>query len=79
VAKAEQEGQKKLRELSAKKFACQPDALVAPQTLSKQLNYHNLTDIKIEHSSEKTRKPSQKEPKEFYTIQASFAIHSNLI
>ncbi len=60
VEKAEQEDQKKLRELSAQEFACGPDALVAAQTLSKQLNYHNLTDIKIEHSSEKTRKPSQK-------------------
>jgi transposase len=60
VEKAEQEGQKKLRESSAQKFACQPDALVAAQTLSKQLNSHNLTDIKIEYSSEKTRKPSQK-------------------
>ena len=60
VEKAEQEGQKKLRDLSAQKFACGPDALAAAQTLSKQLNYHNLTDIKIEHSSVKTRKPSQK-------------------
>ena len=79
VEKAAQEGQKKLRELSAQKFACGPDALVAAQTLSKQLNYHNLTDIKIEHSSEKNRKLSQKDPKEFYTIQASLAIDSNLI
>ena len=47
VEKAEQEGQKKLRELSAQKFACGPDALAAAQTLSKQLNYHNLTAIKI--------------------------------
>jgi hypothetical protein len=60
VEKAEQEGKKKLRDLSAQKFACGPDALAAAQTLSKQLNYHNLTDIKIEDSSEKTRKPSQK-------------------
>jgi len=51
---------------------------VAAQTLSKQLNYHNLTDIKIEHSSEKTLKLSQREPKKFYTIQASLAINSNL-
>ena len=63
VEKAEQEYQKRLRELSAQKFACWPDALVAAPTLSKQLNYHNLRDIKIEYSSEKTRKTSQKEPK----------------
>jgi hypothetical protein len=54
VEKAEQEAQKKLRELSAQKIACEPDALVVAQTLSKQLNYHDLTNIKIEHSSEKT-------------------------
>jgi transposase len=65
VEKAEQEGQKKLRELSAQKFACGPDALVAAQTLSKQLNYHDLTDIKREHNSEKTRKTSPKKPKNF--------------
>lgn len=65
MEKAEQEGPKKLRELSAQKFACGPDALVAAPTLSKQLNYHNLTDIKIEHRSEKIRKLSQKAPKEF--------------
>lgn len=79
VEKAEQESQKKIRELSAQKFACQPDALVAAQTLSKQLNYHNLTDIKIENSSEKSRKPSQKQSQEFYTIQASLEIDSNSI
>ncbi|MEG4812210.1 hypothetical protein QUA82_32115 [Microcoleus sp. F8-D3] len=71
MAKAEQKGQKKNRELSAQKFASRPDVLMTAQTLSKQLNYHNLTDIKIEHSSAKTRKSSQKEPKEFSTIQAS--------
>ena len=63
MEKAEQEGQKRFRELSAQEFACGPDALAAAQTLSKQLNYHNLTDIKIEYTSEKTRKPSQKYPK----------------
>jgi transposase len=46
--KSRREAQQKLRELAAQEFACQPDALAAATRLSKQLKYHNLTQIKIE-------------------------------
>ncbi|WP_255513059.1 MULTISPECIES: IS1634 family transposase [unclassified Tychonema] len=45
LKKAEIEGQKKLRELSNIEFACSADASAAASRLSKQLNYHNLTQI----------------------------------
>jgi transposase len=34
-----------LRELAAQEFACEPDARAAANRLSKQLKYHNLTQI----------------------------------
>jgi transposase len=48
IAKAHQEAKKKLRELAAQEFACEPDARAAANRLSKQLKYHNLTQINIE-------------------------------
>ncbi|MEG3995156.1 hypothetical protein QUA09_17695 [Microcoleus sp. SVA1B1] len=45
LKKAEIEGQKKLRELSNIEFACSADASAAANRLSKQLKYHNLTQI----------------------------------
>ena len=45
LKKAEIEGQKKLRELSNIEFACSADASAAASRLSKQLKYHNLTQI----------------------------------
>jgi transposase len=45
IAKAHQEAKKKLRELAAQEFACEPDARAAANRLSKQLKYHNLTQI----------------------------------
>lgn len=45
LKKAEVEGQKKLRELSNIEFACSADASAAASRLSKQLKYHNLTQI----------------------------------
>ncbi len=54
LKKAEIEGQKKLRELSNIEFACEADAVTAASRLSKQLKYHNLTQIS---SREATAKP----------------------
>ncbi len=45
IAKAHQEAKKKLRELAAQEFACEPDARAAANRFSKQLKYHNLTQI----------------------------------
>ena len=45
LKKAEIDGQKKLRELSNIEFACDTDAVAAAHRLSKQLKYHNLTQI----------------------------------
>lgn len=47
IAKAHQEAKKKLRELAAQEFACEPDARAAANRLSKQLKYHNLTQLQI--------------------------------
>lgn len=46
-ATAHQEAKKKLRELAAQEFACEPDARAAANRLSKQLKYHNLTQLQI--------------------------------
>ena len=45
LEKAYQDAKKKLRELSAIEFACEADAIAAANRLSKQLKYHNLTQI----------------------------------
>ncbi|MEG4837030.1 hypothetical protein QUB24_02790 [Microcoleus sp. B9-D4] len=55
LKKAEVESQKKLRELSNIEFACSADAYSAANRLSKQLKYHNLTQIS---SREATAKPA---------------------
>ncbi|WP_341740313.1 IS1634 family transposase [Microcoleus sp. CAWBG640] len=55
LKKAEVEAQKKLRELSNIEFACSADASAAASRLSKQLKYHNLTQIS---SREATAKPA---------------------
>jgi transposase len=55
LKKAEIEGQKKLRELSNIEFACSADASAAASRLSKQLKYHNLTQIS---SRQTTAKPA---------------------
>lgn len=47
IEKAHQEAKKNLRKLATQEFACQPDALAAATRLSKQLKYHNLTQIQI--------------------------------
>ena len=55
LKKAEVESQKKLRELSNIEFACDADASAAANRLSKQLKYHNLTQIS---SRQTTAKPT---------------------
>ncbi len=47
IEKAHQEAKKNLRKLAAQELKSQPDALAAATRLSKQLKYHNLTQIQI--------------------------------
>jgi transposase len=54
LKKAEVEGQKKLRELSNIEFACDADAVAAAHRLSKQLKYHNLTQISSREATAKS-------------------------
>lgn len=54
LKKAEIEGQKKLRELSNIEFACSADASAAASRLSKQLKYHNLTQITSRQTTAKS-------------------------
>jgi transposase len=54
LKKAEIEGQKKLRELSNIEFACSADASSAANRLSKQLKYHNLTQISSKEATAKS-------------------------
>lgn len=53
LKKAEVEGQKKLRELSNIEFACDADAVSAASRLSKQLKYHNLTQVTTRQATAK--------------------------
>ena len=55
LKKAEIDSQKKLRELSNIEFACSADASAAASRLSKQLKYHDLTQIT---SRQTTAKPT---------------------
>ncbi|MBW4546266.1 MAG: IS1634 family transposase [Symplocastrum torsivum CPER-KK1] len=75
ITKAHQEAKKKLRELAAQEFACQPDALAAASRLSKQLKYHNLTQIQIvsvlcESESEANSFSRAESSQQVYKIQA---------
>ena len=54
LKKAEVESQKKLRELSNIEFACSADAVSAASRLSKQLKYHNLTQISSREAAAKS-------------------------
>lgn len=65
IAKAHQEAKRKLRELAAQEFACEPDARAAANRLSKQLKYHNLIQIKIE--------PVLPEPEASFSNSAEFS------
>lgn len=54
LKKAEVESQKKLRELSNIEFACSADVYSAANRLSKQLKYHNLTQITSREATAKS-------------------------
>ena len=54
LKKAEVESQNKLRELSNIEFACSADAYSAANRLSKQLKYHNLTQVTSREATAKS-------------------------
>lgn len=82
LEKAHLEAKKKLRELAARTFACERDALAAATRLSKQLKYHNLTQVHIVPvlpesgaNSSKSTEASQ----QIYKIQAQLEPDSGVI
>jgi transposase len=84
ITKAHQEAKKKLRELAAQEFACQPDALAAANRLSKQVKYHNLTQIQIvpvlcESESEANSFSRAESSQEVYKIQAQLEPDAGVI
>lgn len=82
IDKAHQEAKKKLRELAAQEFACQPDALAAATRLSKQLKYHNLGHIKtvqVLSKSETSSSNSAESSQQIYKIQAQLEPDAGVI
>lgn len=82
LEKSHLEAKKKLRELAAQTFACERDALAAATRLSKQLKYHNLTQVHIVPvlpesgaNSSKSTEASQ----QIYKIQAQLEPDSGVI
>lgn len=56
IEKAETSGHKRLKKLSGEEFACHQDAMKAASKLSKQLKYHQLTNISISKQTSKTQR-----------------------
>jgi transposase len=76
LKKAEVEGQKKLRELSLIEFACDADASAAASRLSKQLKYHNLTQISSRQSTAKS--PANSTSSDFSSSKLIFKVEAKL-
>lgn len=82
LEKAQLEAKKKLRELAAQTFACEPDALTAVTRLSKQLKYHNVTQIHLVPvllSSPADSSKSAEASQQVYKIQAQLEPDSGVI
>lgn len=84
LKKAETEGQKKLRELSNIEFACSADASAAASRLSKQLKYHNLTQISSRQATAKpgtnsTSSHDKSSPSLIFKVQAQLELDANVI
>jgi len=74
IQKLEQEARQKLRQLSAQKFACEPDAIAAALQLSRKLKYHKLTNI---HA---TSLIAVKNPdKQVYKLQANIELDDQAV
>lgn len=60
LEKAQQQAQQKLKKLSMQEFACEADALMAAQKLSKELPWHKVCDstVQIKYHYERPGKPA---------------------
>lgn len=84
LKKAEVESQKKLRELSNIEFACSADAYSAANRLSKQLKYHNLTQITSREATVKsatnlTTSPEKSSSILIFKVQAKLEIDASVV
>jgi len=82
LEKAHKEAKKKLRELAAQTFACEPDALAAATRLSKQLKYHQITQfhlVQVLSESEANSSKSAESSQQVYKIQAQLEPDSGVI
>ena len=84
LKKAEVESQKKLRELSNIEFACSADAVSAASRLSKQLKYHNLTQISSREAAAKsdansTISDNKLTSKLIFKVEAKLELDANVI
>jgi transposase len=82
IAKAHLEAKKKLRELAAQEFACEPDALVAANRLSKQLKYYNLKQIQIVPvlpEPEASYPANAESSQQVYKVQAQLELDAGVI
>ena len=84
LKKAEIEGQKKLRELSNIEFACSADASAAASRLSKQLKYHNLTQITcgqttVKPATDSTISHDNSSSSLIFKVQAKLELDANVV
>jgi transposase len=84
LKKAEIEGQKKLRELSNIEFACSADASAAANRLSKQLKYHNLTQITcgqttVKPATDSTISHDNSSSSLIFKVQAKLELDANVV
>ena len=84
LKKAEIEGQKKLRELSNIEFACSADASAAANRLSKQLKYHNLTQITcgqttVKPAADSTISHDNSSSSLIFKVQAKLELDANVV
>jgi transposase len=85
LKKTEIESQNKLRELSKIEFACAADAVAAAHRLSKQLKYHNLTQISSRQVTVKpdakllVRSPERSDSNLRFKVQAQLELDASAI
>lgn len=84
LKKAEVEGQKKLRELSNIEFACSADASAAASRLSKQLKYHNLTQITtrqttVKFATDSTISHENSSSSLIFKVEAQLELDANVV
>jgi len=74
IQKLEQEARQKLKQLSLRKFACEPDAVEAAIQLSGKFKYHKLTNIHATSSI-----GVKKSEKSGYKLQANIQLDEQAV